>query len=121
LEQLTYEAETGDPLVSATLARARFLAGDVTGARSIVGDVHTVLGHLGLWWAVRGDVLVGSATSDEHSKANLADAYLQAVANDPFLPEAACGWARVSVNPDSLFAASLCEAAKAWSPGTRPD
>jgi len=101
----------GDPLVAARAAYARMLDGDASGALRLL-DPTTLLGNLGSWWAVRGEVLraTGGAAPD------IATAYTAAIAHDPFQEPAACGWAATFTTPGdpiTVLARSLCESARA--------
>ncbi len=112
----------GDPMITAWIARARLLDGDPTGAKAVL-DPRTLVGDLGQWWAVRGDVLrtlwtqTGSASGVKPQE--ISDAHAIAVAHDPLTVETVCTWADVPAGAAPfegwLDAAvkGLCEAARA--------
>lgn len=88
LEKLAPTASAGDPLAATWVARVRLLDGDLVGAKALL-DPKSLIGEVGGWWTVRGDVLKASgAPADE-----VVDAYAHAAAHDPLSVEAACGWA----------------------------
>ena len=100
-----------DPLVSARIACARFRMGDVPSAKLLVADPTKVTADLGAWWAIRAEILqaLGEPTAE------VAAAYDVAMAHDPLLVSAACGWegALSPGDPWSVVAKGLCVTARA--------
>ncbi len=88
LEKLASDASAGDPLAATWVARVRLLDGDLAGAKALL-DPKSLVGEVGGWWTVRGDVLKATGAPT----AEILDAYAHAAAHDPFSVEAACGWA----------------------------
>ncbi len=101
-----------DPLVSARIACARFLTGDAPGAKLAVADPTILSGDFGAWWAIRAEVLAALGLP----RSEVLDAYTVAVAHDPYLSDAACGWSDTLGTGDllSTVAKGLCVTAKGW-------
>ena len=102
---------SSDPLVSARIACARFRLGDAPGARLAVADPRLITGDLGAWWAIRAEILqaLGEPTAE------VAASYEVAIAHDPLLVSAACGWDGLlsPADPWSVVAKGLCVTARA--------
>lgn len=102
-----------DPLVAARIACARFRTGDAPGAKLAVADPAILSGDFGAWWAIRAQVLAALGLP----RNEVLDAYTVAVAHDPYLPDAACGWSDTLGTGDllSTVAKGLCVTAKGWA------
>jgi hypothetical protein len=102
---------SSDPLVSARIACARFQMGDAPSARLLVGEPTKITGDLGVWWAMRAEILraLGEPAGD------IATSYDIAVAHDPLLVPVACGWeaALSPGDPWLVVAKGLCVTARA--------
>jgi hypothetical protein len=110
-----------DPRANAALARARLLAGDVTGAGVVIGGPlrrGMVEGDLGRWWAVRAGVLAKLARPLD----DVESAYFLAISHDPLSVPTACDWAAWAAGPEARsgelgprlvdVSRGLCEAAR---------
>lgn len=97
-----------DPHYRALRARTLEALGRSRDARAAVASPKSVEGSFAPWWAVRGRLL--RAASD----ASGADAsFFEAVAADPYDPEAACETLDPAGAPVDPAAAALCRAARA--------
>jgi peptidase MA superfamily protein len=102
-------AQPSDPSTCALRARALEAAGRRGESEPLVADPAEVESSYGPWWALRGRT--ERARGDEGAaKAS----FLEALAADPFAPEAACESTDAS-EPDDPALAPLCDAARAWS------
>jgi hypothetical protein len=104
------EAEAAsDPSVRWLRARALEEVGRRAEADPLVADPRQVLSSYGPWWAIRGRF--ARVRGDE---ATAGSSFFEAVAADPFDPEATCETVdENSAPPDSSEARALCDAARA--------
>jgi hypothetical protein len=104
-----WERAMGDPSVVWLRARALEATGHRTDAEPLVADPTRLLSPYAPWWATRGRF--ARMRGDEPTA---GDSFWQAVAGDPFDPEAACETIDPSSVPPDAARASLCSAARAW-------
>jgi hypothetical protein len=106
--------QPSDPGSCALRARALEAAGRRSESEPLVADPALVVSSYGPWWALRGRA---KRAQGEQSAAMAS--FLEALATDPFAPEAACecksGAACGAEPPDDPAKAPLCDAARAWS------
>lgn len=98
----------GDPSVRWLHARSLETLGRIGDATPLVDEPGAVLAPFGPWWAVRGRW--ARSRGDEPAAVT---SFVEAMANDPFLPEAACETIDPSGAPSAPAAAALCAAARA--------
>jgi hypothetical protein len=101
------ERAMGDPSVRWLRARALEAAGRREEGASLVADPKQVLSSFGPWWAIRGrwTRLNGDETTATAS-------FIEAVAADPFDPEAACETLDPNASPSDPSKQALCDAAR---------
>ena len=97
-----------DPHYRALRARALEALGKGADARAALGETSELQGSFAPWWAIRGRLL--RAGSDAPGASG---AFFEAVAADPFDPEAACETLDPTAVPADPGAAGLCRAARA--------
>jgi hypothetical protein len=102
-----WERAMGDPEVRWLRARALEAAGrrDDKATQALVEDPKQVVSSYGPWWATRGRW--ARLRGDEPTAVT---SFLEAIANDPLLPEAACE--AIGEPPAGVPATPLCDAAR---------
>lgn len=109
-----WERAMGDPSIVWLRARALEASGRRADAEPLLADPTHLLSPYAPWWAARGRF--ARLRGDEPTA---GDSFWQAVAGDPFDPEAACESIDPSFVPSDPAKGSLCSAARAWI-GTEP-
>jgi hypothetical protein len=104
-----WERAVGDPSVVWLRARALEATGRRAEAEPLVADPVRLLSSYAPWWATRGRF--ARLRGDEPMA---GDSFGQAVAGDPFDPEAACETIDSSAAPSDALKAPLCSAAREW-------
>jgi hypothetical protein len=106
-----WERAMGDPSIVWLRARALEATGHRTDAERLETDADPtrLLSPYAPWWATRGRF--ARLRGDEPTA---VDSFWQAVAGDPFDPEAACETIDPSSAPADPAKAPLCSAARAW-------
>jgi hypothetical protein len=102
-----------DPGVCSLHARVLEAAGRRDESLGLLADPTKIVASYGPWWAARGRA--ERALGDEWSA---SASFLEAVATDPFTPEAACESIDGTAQPADPARVPLCDAARAWSQTT---